>query len=235
MLDFLISILLIKKLNPEADEKLIKNTLLFLFYNAEDNKGGSCDVNVAPNWNQGYFRSVKKNVYRFLNEFYYIWSTNKVNGWKNFKLIPTFRYGRLNINYDTRAFYHLLCSIKKCPKKSTANKSGRFDNLLEKKFRLVVCWKDYLNLPKNKIYYGSFCTDGISVSLRFSRSTDAIATNVSDTDDSITDDSITDDCITDCTRIEPTKVYIGIDPGSRLFLGGVRCNTGDPNQGIFFF
>lgn len=147
-----------------------------------------------PVWRQGHFRNVKFNPLDFLKDFYMIWKFNDDNGFKNFILIPTFRAGRLHINYGKDAFFNLLSSIKILPKG------------LQRK-DLVV--SEYLTLPrKNLEFAGSFCTDGVSCSVRFFRKEKVI--HHSDL---------------------RSETYIGIDPGMRLFLGGVS-STGYTHENI---
>ena len=141
-----------------------------------------------------------------------IWSTNRRNSWKNFRLTPLFILGRHHVSYDNFAFYQLLCSVKKCPKVPSP-KSGKLVNIIAATFQKEVVWTDFLRINTKKKYSGSFSTDGVSVSIRYLRdkkekslSTTPNFKNLKDSND---------------------QVWVGIDPGMRLFLGGVRV-IGDP-------
>ncbi|CAO1376712.1 unnamed protein product [Diamesa hyperborea] len=199
--------------STEPSNKDIYLALLYLFDVNPDNDLPSTVV-VPTNWVQGHFANLKEknNLYKSLNDFYFIWSTNKINKWKNFRLTPLFRLGRLHFSYDTVALYQLLCSIEECPK-TESPKTGRMINMTAIQFQSSVVYSDYFNLKKNKKYSGSFSTDGVSVSVRYLREQKEPAPPT----------TLNLEALKDCKD----QVWVGIDPGMRLFLGGVRA-VGDP-------
>jgi transposase len=148
-------------------------------------------------------------LYSKIKDFYYIWTTNKTKEWKNFTLVPLKRLGRHHVNYDTQAFYQLLAACKLVPKVYNP-KTARDVNVHKDVFQHNVQWSDFLNLPKNKEYSGSFSTDGVTCCLHMSRTKRTEPTAVNS------------------RQISPADTYIGIDPGLRLFLGGVRVEGGNP-------
>ena len=202
------------KTNELATKKDLYDSTMFLFSNDEKFTIANTITVLPQHWTRGYFHNLKhKNVlYSRLRDFYIIWTTNDSKDWKNFKLVPTFKLGRRHINYDTFAFYQLLCSCKLVPKTMNA-KNTKMINSTASQFQVNVNWNEYLNLPKNKEYSGSFSTDGVTCCIHLKR-----PKRINSLDDKINKEQI----------VLPTDTYIGIDPGLRLFLGGVRVIGGNP-------
>lgn len=120
---------------------LIYLSLLYLF-DANPTNHLLSTVVVSTKWVWGYFANLKenKNLYKSLSDFYFIWVTNKINKWKNFRLTPLFRLGRLHFNYNTVALYQLLSSIEECPKTESL-KTGNIVNMSAAQFQSPVVFR----------------------------------------------------------------------------------------------
>jgi transposase len=161
---------------------------------------------------------------------------NEINGWKNFKLIPLFKLGRHHLNYDSYAFWQLLCSLEICP--LILNKSEtKMNKQSAAQFRTFVDWNTYLNFTarQKKHEYGcSFKTDGVACSITFLREKKAKPKNKNEWELKKGKWVLKKKAIgtEKPIQIQPdeSQTYIGIDPGNRLFLGGVRAIGGDPYQ-----
>lgn len=200
--------------DDKYSKKTTINTLLYLFY---ENKPIDGDIYKIP-WTKGHFCNLKKDVYSKLADFYYIWKINNINGYKNFSLFPKFSLRRHHINYDKYAFYQLLCSVKQCPTKLNKNQT----KLINQTFKDVspsFKFSQYLNVPdKTK----SFTTDGVVCCIRMLKPLNK---------DPISKSSENRELNRDPTHIE-TAVNIGIDPGSKLFVGGIRTINFNPRDDI---
>lgn len=196
----------LKNINPKADKKTILDTLFYLFYDSDEEQKEDKEILNTP-WTRGYFCNLKRDVYSRLADFYLIWKINSINKYKNFQLIPQFSLRFHHINYDKFAFYQLLCSIQECPKKYN-EKSKRNVNQTFTEFSSTFKFSRYMKVPENT---KSFTTDGVTCCIRLLIEKKPTITTSSSSFD-----------------IKSTSVNIGIDPGSRLFLGGVRTTNHDP-------
>lgn len=179
-------------------------------------------------WPQSYFIDLcKKDAqFRYLYDFYNIYTENRARGWKNFKLIPVFRSGRIHVPYDNFAFWELLCSLKICPKGQDGRQAKNAD------IKMI----DYMTLPKcRKSFHGSFMTDGVACSLRYSIIT---TTKISSPPNATTQTRKRKKCNpgnppeAPPLPHEPVEMcadttYIGIDPGMKLFCAGVAISSND--------
>ncbi|CAO1438378.1 unnamed protein product [Diamesa hyperborea] len=201
----------LSKTNDTATRKDLYNSTMYLFSNDETFTIASTITTLPQHWIRGYFSNLKRKtvLYSRLRDFYFIWTLNYTNGWKNFKLVPTYKLGRRHINYDTSAFYQLLCSCSLVPKVLNPKKT-KMINSSASHFQANVKWDDYLHIPKNKEYSGSFSTDGVTCCMHLKRTKRKELP--------VNEEKI----------VRPADTYIGIDPGLRLFLGGVRVVGGNP-------
>ena len=197
----------VKHLYSINDNRMLYRVMKYLFHSKQEAVNCLEQDDPIPMWPRGYFYGLKKkHGIKYIKDFYMIWKFNAENNIRNFKLIPVYRSGRLYINYDQFAFHQLLSSIKQCPK--VTNATGKLVAVSYNQIKM----KDYLNFPSEKLkskFHGSFSTDGVACSLKFDSPTKP--------------------------QIERTNfksdAYMGIDPGSKIMLGGV-FSKGDTHENV---
>lgn len=180
------------------DNRVLYRVLKYLFHPSADDAIHLEADDPVPVWPRGYFSGLKrKSGIKYLHDFYLMWDANAHFNFKNFKLIPVYRSGRLYVNYDQFAFHQMLSSVKLCPKIQNAH-----GKLVACKYNQIKV-EDYLTFPSTSIkdkFHGSFSTDGVACSIKLDSKEKSIC---------VSEKNLTSDA------------YIGIDPGSKLFIGGV--------------
>lgn len=136
----------------------------------------------------------------FLKDFYKIYKFNDEKKLHNFTLIPQFHAARQYVTYHREAFHSLLCSIGECPKKPNPN-GGR--DIQQKPNEINMT--EFLNVKANG-FANSFSTDGIACSVKYNKPKKKKKTSSNTT----------------ISKPKPTEAYVGLDPGNRLFVAGVR-------------
>jgi transposase len=187
----------LKCLNPDATKREVEKNVAFLY--VEDTTYTKT-LNFHFDWEKGHFKNIKSNPISYLKDFYNIQQQNEKSKWKNFKLIPLYKPFRKHIEYGKVAFHQLLCSIKKCPKKMSAQQNQVQIHYNE------LQWEQHLNIPKNKKFHGAFTTDGVSISMRYDK--ELPKTNKKPTPDNTDFDA-----------------YVGMDPGFKVFIAAVKTNS----------
>lgn len=191
-----------KKLNQE-----ITSNLKWLFYAKAEDSWKTMKNELPKEWEKSHFCNV--NPYKHLPDFFKIYKYNSVNNKKNFKLLPRFSCKLMHIDYDTTAFYDLLCSVNQCPKKSNGNNQERNGFKFDP--------KDYFNLPRQNLEFKSFSTNGVDCSVRFyAKPKPKPEETVSQVCDN------------------PNLVSVGIDPGWKLFIGAVRHTDANKYENVTY-
>lgn len=185
---------------PKETKNVINYNVMYLFGKNENYKS---NLNMLLNplfpwWTEGYFANVYQDPYFYLYDFYLMWKLNCLNNWKNFQLIPMFKLKRHFVTYNLADVNHLLSQIS-FPPPPPQQQQTTMKNVFK------------LKQPKNII---EISTDGVSCAIKYTKST----------------------FFNDCQKQQQqqqqqqnpkTSVNIGIDPGLRLLIGGVRTTNND--------
>lgn len=168
------------------------------------------------------FLHIKEYPLAHLRFFYNLQRYNEQNELKNFSLIPIYKHGLLHIRYDTFALYQRLCGLKLFKGSHEAFHANRREY-----------WLQYFKLPKlgRKQFDYSITTDGITISFStiklVPKGTQSIAKKLKRT--SFNNNPMT--TIRQKLQENYFDSYVGLDPGEKLILGGVRIDQG-PSQEV---
>lgn len=206
----------------EKDAKIVYQTLDTLFdrkskFVANENLINLMKIHLNYN-GQGFYDLKNKQKYiNYIEFFFNLQKYNNLNGLRNFRLVPIYRFGSHHIQYDSKSLFELLRRFKKI--------SCKFAEMSNDE------WHKWFDLKKferfNKTFGFSLKTDGMSVSLSMSKFVQkSIEPSTKKT--KIENDQVKN--IQNLMNIRRNlqngkyKQFIGLDPGHRLILGGIAKN-----------
>lgn len=196
------------------DEVLIGHMILFLDYDEENL----------------YDIEDKRYYFKYVKLFYQLQRFNDENNLKNFAIFPIGKHGRHHVRYDSNAFMYLLASIG-------------LGTTVKNQFDKTIKWPEYfdyrkLETGKKKFDY-SITTDGVAVSFTMSvetRKPMTTETAKKKRKKEIQKENKDANFERIKRKLNCYEQHIGLDPGLKLLVGGIRYDVdGNKNEFIDFF
>lgn len=176
----------------------------------------------------GFFELTNKQKYiKYIKFFYNLQKYNHVNGFRNFKLVPIFRFGCHHIQYDSKSLFELLQRVNLI--------SGKLVDMANDEW---YKWFDVKKFENRRKTFGySIKTDGVSISLSMSefikKNNEPISKKTKTDNESLSNAKKLIEIRTNLVN-EKYKQFIGLDPGRRLLLGGISKNPENDRNLIKF-
>lgn len=198
----------------EPDKKKVYRTLSYLFQAKSEEIPDTGLLQVLKeklSWNGQKLDQIKnrKLFWSCLPLFYNLQRYNEKNNLKNFALIPILKHGCHHIQYDSFAFYQLLCGIKLY--------KGAWPT-----FQRDQEWRKHFKLSETvtKKFNYSLQTDGVAVSFSMKKPAMNVKTiKVKKKKLHAQDQDYSGDLLK--MRNTTYENKLGLDPGLRLVYGGV--------------